>query len=539
MGARTGGARWVDGAGARGAPRGGPRSRDRARPARARLRRIGRVPSLPRGALPHLAPHVSSHDDPGGLRAKSRRGARRFLGQELSPRRRRRADGSRSGRRLSHDLHRGGRALRRARAAGHRGRVARDRFAPLSAVPDAHRRRGVPAADRQPRRGETLAARNGAFLFAENEADPSSDPLSRPPSEPLPPSAIVPAPATTLQSFVDGLARLGGADYARHVTRWNDNCVFCHNVSPNPGRDETNGAFRTEVAEMGIACEACHGPGAAHARANADPVRRYVLHLGRARRSDDRESLAAVARARRGSVRALPRPAHRRPRRSLPRSRRPLRARRRSGAVERAAVAGHADGRRARAVRPAFLGRWDRAAHRLRIPGAVAVTLHAAWGADLHQLSRHARRRSARPAVSGCDWRRRLRRLPPRARPTEARSRHSHHAGRSQQSRGTCIDCHMPRVVYGVLDVHRSHRIEVPDPGARGGVRPPRCLYGLSRRRDTGMGGRRRAPLVGARRRHTGDARRCRRAGRGRFGTLSAFRAGCRPARQAALGQSD
>src|SRR6185295_11222494 len=28
-----------------------------------------------------------------------------------------------------------------------------------------------------------------------------------------------------------------------------------------------------------VACEACHGPGAAHARANADPLRRYTLHL--------------------------------------------------------------------------------------------------------------------------------------------------------------------------------------------------------------------------------------------------------------------
>ena len=151
---------------------------------------------------------------------------------------------------------------------------------------------------------------NGAFLFAENEADRARSP-SRPPSESLRPSAIV-RRRRTLQAFVDGLARLGGADYPRHVTRWNDNCVFCHNVAPNPGRDDATGAFRTEVAEMGIACEACHGPGAAHARANADPVRRYVLHL--ARRADPTivNPVAAVARARRRSVRALPRPAHRR-----------------------------------------------------------------------------------------------------------------------------------------------------------------------------------------------------------------------------------
>src|SRR3954470_7350752 len=74
--------------------------------------------------------------------------------------------------------------------------------------------------------------------------------------------------------------RYGGGVFDRHVTRWNDNCVFCHNVAPNPGRDPATGAFQTTVAELGIACEACHGPGAEHARANADPSRRYALPLG-------------------------------------------------------------------------------------------------------------------------------------------------------------------------------------------------------------------------------------------------------------------
>ncbi|MDP6764223.1 MAG: hypothetical protein QF903_02405 [Planctomycetota bacterium] len=34
----------------------------------------------------------------------------------------------------------------------------------------------------------------------------------------------------------------------------------------------------THVAELGIACEACHGPGEAHVDANRDPRRRYDLH---------------------------------------------------------------------------------------------------------------------------------------------------------------------------------------------------------------------------------------------------------------------
>jgi predicted CXXCH cytochrome family protein len=74
------------------------------------------------------------------------------------------------------------------------------------------------------------------------------------------------------------------ADYERHVTRWNDNCVFCHNVAPNPGKHEAHGkaSFDTEVAELGIACEACHGPASEHAALNANPLRRYRLHASEA-----------------------------------------------------------------------------------------------------------------------------------------------------------------------------------------------------------------------------------------------------------------
>jgi predicted CXXCH cytochrome family protein len=39
---------------------------------------------------------------------------------------------------------------------------------------------------------------------------------------------------------------------------------------------------------------------------------------------------------------------------------------------------------------------------------------------------------------------------------------HTHHAKASSGSQ--CVECHMPRMVYGILDIHRSHRIESPDP---------------------------------------------------------------------------
>src|SRR5690606_33037014 len=40
-----------------------------------------------------------------------------------------------------------------------------------------------------------------------------------------------------------------------------------------------------------------------------------------------------------------------------------------------------------------------------------------------------------------------------------------------------CYNCHMPEIVYGVMDIHRSHRIEVPDAVRDAGAgRPNACL---------------------------------------------------------------
>jgi len=68
-----------------------------------------------------------------------------------------------------------------------------------------------------------------------------------------------PSSGAVLSPVADARPVFGGGDFDRHVARWNDNCVFCHNVAPNPGRDPVSGSFATSVAELGVACEACHG----------------------------------------------------------------------------------------------------------------------------------------------------------------------------------------------------------------------------------------------------------------------------------------
>lgn len=50
---------------------------------------------------------------------------------------------------------------------------------------------------------------------------------------------------------------------------WNHLCDRCHTTRPQP-RLEEDGHYDTHVVDFGIACEACHGPGAVHAQSIAD-----------------------------------------------------------------------------------------------------------------------------------------------------------------------------------------------------------------------------------------------------------------------------
>jgi predicted CXXCH cytochrome family protein len=60
---------------------------------------------------------------------------------------------------------------------------------------------------------------------------------------------------------------------------WNMSCLRCHSTAGQPRPDKVNRVYETRVAELGIACEACHGPAAAHVAANRNTWRRFQSHL--------------------------------------------------------------------------------------------------------------------------------------------------------------------------------------------------------------------------------------------------------------------
>jgi hypothetical protein len=274
--------------------------------------------------------------------------------------------------------------------------------------------------------------------------------------------------------------RYGGGVFDRHVTRWNDNCVFCHNVAPNPGRDPSTGAFKTTVAELGIACEACHGPGDEHARANADPSRRYALHLaGHADPTIVNPSRLPPARAadvcgrchgQRITPDVAPFLAHGDPfvagddlaHYSAPLRRdTPLR-----GDATAFAARFWEDGT-PRLTAYEYQGLLQSAC--AQKGGLTCTSCHGMHEGDPRGQIRarfadagHARSAES-PAVNDrmCTGCHAALAAPP------AVAAHTHHDPAGAGAR--CVACHMPRVVYGVLDVHPSHRIEIPKPGRTDG----------------------------------------------------------------------
>jgi hypothetical protein len=68
--------------------------------------------------------------------------------------------------------------------------------------------------------------------------------------------------------------------FGRPPTFWNSSCIVCHSVAGRPTLiSESIPSFDTKVVDLGIACEACHGPGKQHVDHFQNPLTRYKSHL--------------------------------------------------------------------------------------------------------------------------------------------------------------------------------------------------------------------------------------------------------------------
>ncbi len=269
-----------------------------------------------------------------------------------------------------------------------------------------------------------------------------------------------------------------------HVAVWDHNCIFCHNTGPEPHvtnwddlrRREKAGEpidsamdaqYDSEVAELGISCETCHGPGSEHAQRNRNPLRRYLLALG------DADDPTITHPGKLDKQRAVDVCGQCHGQRTPPAG--ALHQWITTGPTFRVGdrLAGHVetvwrDMPLPQGIPPDLfrLRFWPDGTARLSAYEYQGVlqskcfdageltcsSCHTAHGGSPHGMIREQDRRGNARCLACHDG---------LADDVEAHTKHA-----ADSSGSVCYECHMPRLAYGVMTIHRSHRIEVPDPGA-------------------------------------------------------------------------
>ncbi len=262
-----------------------------------------------------------------------------------------------------------------------------------------------------------------------------------------------------------------GDNFFRHQTQWNSNCVFCHNVKAQPHLDFASGRFKTEVTELGIACGACHGKAAQHAELATSPINRYAWHLGATERGDvvspgklpDERALMVCGHC---HGQRVPEPLKRIE--SLLTEGDPFNAgddlSRFYKPVTQATVLKSAHGDVSFASRfwangsprlsaYEYQGILRSACYAKGKPGerVTCLNCHTPHSGDPKGLITEENRGDA-PCIK-CHG---------KLGATAARDVHSQHGSGAGNPR--CYDCHMPKVVYGVMTFHPAHDISVPAP---------------------------------------------------------------------------
>ena len=256
-------------------------------------------------------------------------------------------------------------------------------------------------------------------------------------------------------------------NFFKHQSGWDGNCIFCHNVKAQPNLNAETRSYDSEVAELGIACGACHGRAAEHAARASSPLRRTLWRLDSS------------------SERSVTDPLKLSPERSM-------------------MICGHCHGQRVpepfdriqeilkrgdpynagdslsdyyRPVsRETRVGEYS-FANRFWSDGSPRLTAYEYQGilrsrcfingesnTRINCLTCHSMH-SGNP--EGQILSENLTDKPCLSCHSEYQTKTalSQHTGHQPDSSGSrCYTCHMPRVVYGVMSVHPTHEITVPDP---------------------------------------------------------------------------
>jgi predicted CXXCH cytochrome family protein len=254
-----------------------------------------------------------------------------------------------------------------------------------------------------------------------------------------------------------------GDDYNAHRAVWDLNCIFCHTTRPVPGLDSRD-HLASRAAELGIACEACHGPGEEHARRMRSPIRRYAMRITHP------VDPTIVNPARLEKTRSVQVCGHCHGQR-LPVDRDRIREILARGDPY---TPGEDLSRYfAPMTRETMLGSYS-FAPRFWPDGSPRLTAYEYQGVlespcylrgtmtcvschTMHAGDPHGQMRPDLPDNAMCT----------QCHDGYAGPRLAAHSGHRVESSGSrCIACHMPPMVYGIMTWHPTHRISTPDPAA-------------------------------------------------------------------------
>jgi Flp pilus assembly protein TadD len=211
---------------------------------------------------------------------------------------------------------------------------------------------------------------------------------------------------------------------------WNSNCADCHNTDLRKNYDAKSDSYTTTMAEMGVGCEACHGPAGKHVdwqrahsgSSNTDPT---LPELRAVQQPDPMLDTCGACHSRRTELRETFHPGER------------------FGDSFMLAIPGHDDTwypdgqvRGENYVFASFL------MSRMYAEGVRCKDCH-----DPHTLQRLA------PGNDLC-MRCHVGKIDPVA--------HAHHD--VAKPGGQCVDCHMPQTTYMQRHARRDHGFTIPDP---------------------------------------------------------------------------
>lgn len=258
-----------------------------------------------------------------------------------------------------------------------------------------------------------------------------------------------------------------GDNYFQQSAQWDANCVFCHNVKAQPHIDFQSRQFKTEVSELGIACGACHGPAASHAQAALSPLTRS---LWRSQPGDDKSIVNPLKLSAERSMMICGHCHGQRVPEPLGRIQSILTNGDPFNAGEDLSQFYRPIDHESQVGKVSFANRfWTNGSPRLTAyeyqgilrskcfvkgePGKRlnCLTCHQMHGGDpAGQIT--AENRTDKPCVA-CHQ---------QFGDARALVKHTGHLAESTGSR--CYNCHMPRVVYGIMTFHPTHDITIPDP---------------------------------------------------------------------------